>query len=121
MKRRNFLIAVATSLTLVLAGCSSDAGSSELSPENNTSTVVIDVRTPEEFAAGHVDGAINLNVEDPAFTTAAAALDPASTYLVYCRSGNRSAYAKQIMDEMGLTVLDGGAFTNMQDLGWPTA
>lgn len=121
MKRRNFLFAIVTSATLVLAGCSSDAGSSELSPENNASTIVIDVRTPEEYAAGHVDGAVNLNVEDPTFLANVSTLDPAGTYLVYCRSGNRSAYAKQIMDELGLNVLDGGAFTSMQDLGWPTA
>jgi phage shock protein E len=121
MKQRNLFIAAIAAISIMLTGCSSDSADNPLSPAQNTESVLIDVRTPEEFAAGHVDGALNINVEDPAFQTAVAALDPNVTYLVYCRSGSRSAFAKGIMDEIGLTVVDGGAFTAMQDLGWPTA
>lgn len=64
---------------------------------------VIDVRTPEEFAAEHIDGAVNINVADPTFGTQVAALDPAKTYAVYCHSGNRSQTAVSQMSQAGFT------------------
>lgn len=72
---------------------------------------VIDVRTPEEFAAGHIAGAINIDVEGGAFDEGIAALDPADTYAVYCRSGRRSLDAANLMVDAGFTSiynLDGG-------------
>lgn len=72
---------------------------------------VIDVRTPAEFAEGHLPGAVNINVEDPAFPDAVAALDPDANYAVYCRSGNRSRVAMDFMTQAGVphTVgLEGG-------------
>lgn len=74
-------------------------------------TVVLDVRTPAEFAAGHLEGALNLDVSSPGFTSALAQLDPGATYAVYCRSGNRSAAALELMLGQGFTSayhLDGG-------------
>ena len=68
-------------------------------------TVLLDVRTPEEFAAGHIPGARNLNVNDPGFRAQIAELDPEITYLVYCRSGRRSQGACQIMGQAGLDRL----------------
>jgi phage shock protein E len=62
----------------------------------------IDVRTPEEFAAGHIEGAVNYNVEGPDFAAQIAALDPAGTYAVYCRSGNRSQVAVAAMAQAGI-------------------
>ena len=55
--------------------------------------VILDVRTPAEFAAGHLAGAINLDVNAPDFQTKAAALDKSRTYLVHCASGVRSVKA----------------------------
>lgn len=72
---------------------------------------VVDVRTPAEFAEGHLPGAVNINVEDPAFPDAIAALDPAADYAVYCRSGNRSRVAVDYMTQAGVTRtvgLEGG-------------
>lgn len=63
---------------------------------------IVDVRTPEEFAAGHIDGAVNYNVEGPDFATQIAGLDPAGTYAVYCRSGNRSQVAVSAMAQAGI-------------------
>ncbi len=71
--------------------------------------IIIDVRTPEEFAAGHLDGALLYNVQDPAFDATSAELDPSIPYVVYCRSGNRSAQAVERMAAAG--------FTNLVDLG----
>ena len=72
---------------------------------------VVDVRTPAEFAEAHLPGAVNLNVEDPAFPAMIADLDPDAQYAVYCRSGNRSRLAIDFMTDAGVakTVgLEGG-------------
>lgn len=74
-------------------------------------TVVLDVRTPAEFADGHLEGAQNLDVSSPAFATTLEQLDPDATYAVYCRSGSRSAAALEQMLGRGFTAvyhLDGG-------------
>lgn len=67
--------------------------------------VVLDVRTPEEFAAGALPGAILIDINDPSFTSEVAALDTELPYLVYCRSGNRSAAAVEIMEDLGFTEI----------------
>lgn len=64
---------------------------------------VIDVRTPEEFADGHIAGAVNIPIQSPDFGTQVARLDPAGTYAVYCRSGNRSQPAVAAMLDAGIT------------------
>lgn len=86
-------------------------------------TVIIDVRTPEEFNSGHVQGALNIPVESSDFATQVAALDPTTTYAIYCRSGNRSAVATAQMGTMGymhLYDLEGG-FADLEAAGMPTA
>lgn len=83
--------------------------------------VLIDVRTPEEFAAGHIDGAVNYNVEGPDFAAQIAALDPSGTYAVYCHSGNRSRTAVAAMSQAGIPgvyELDGG-ITAWSAAGYP--
>lgn len=82
---------------------------------------VIDVRTPEEFDAGHIDGAERIGLADDDFDTRIGDLDPDTDYVVYCRSGNRSAQAATKMRAAGLDVIDGGAMTDMVDAGWPKA
>lgn len=54
---------------------------------------VIDVRTPAEFAAGHIAAALNIPVEASDFGARISQLDPEEAYLVYCRTGRRSAIA----------------------------
>jgi len=63
--------------------------------------VVLDVRTPEEYADGHLPGAVNLDVSDPGFPEALDRLDRDATYAVYCRTGSRSLAATQTMREAG--------------------
>ena len=63
---------------------------------------LIDVRTPAEFSAGHIAGAVDIDFEDSGFETAVKALDPSKTYFVYCRSGNRSGQATAIMQRDGI-------------------
>ncbi len=74
-----------------------------------STAIVIDVRATDEFAAGHLDGAVNYNVEDGTLEQALPSLDPNANYVVYCRSGRRSAVAVDLMKENG--------FTQIADLG----
>jgi len=65
---------------------------------------VVDVRTPQEFASGHVPGAINIPYEE--IGKRAAEIGPASTPVVlYCRSGRRSAIAAETLQKAGYTKL----------------
>lgn len=73
--------------------------------------VVLDVRTPEEYAAGHLPRAVNVDVSSDDFAERVDQLDRAVAYAVYCRSGNRSATAVDHMVEAGfddVEHLDGG-------------
>jgi rhodanese-related sulfurtransferase len=76
---------------------------------NNSTATIIDVRTPSEFADGRVEGAVNFDVQGAEFEASLAKLDKNAEYIVYCRSGNRSAIAVQIMADAGIT--------NVVDLG----
>jgi phage shock protein E len=70
--------------------------------------VVLDVRSPDEYAAGHVPGAVNVPVTgkgSEAFDKAVAAIDRDKPVLVHCRSGVRSAKAVAKMREMGFAHL----------------
>jgi phage shock protein E len=60
---------------------------------SNTNTVILDVRTPEEFAAGHIPGAKNIDINSLDFDRKTGHLDKSKTYLVNCASGGRSARA----------------------------
>ena len=66
-------------------------------------TTVIDVRTPQEFAEGHLPGAVNIDVQSADFAAKVQQLDPQAPYAVYCRSGNRSAAALRMMDQLGFS------------------
>ncbi len=66
---------------------------------------IIDVRTPEEFADGHIQGAVNIPVQQPGFAAEVAQLDPNGIYAVYCRSGNRSQPAVAEMKNAGITTV----------------
>lgn len=63
--------------------------------------VVLDVRTLEEFASGRLPGAANVDIQVPRFQNRLAALDRGKTYLVYCRTGNRSTRAVRVMKSLG--------------------
>jgi Rhodanese-related sulfurtransferase len=82
-------------------------------------TVLLDVRTPAEFAGGHLPGAVNLDVESSQFSAQAATLDPTKSYAVYCRSGNRSKVAMTALQQLGITSLFdlSGGITAWQSAG----
>ncbi len=67
--------------------------------------VILDVRTAGEFQAGHIPGAINLDVTAPDFAEKAAALDKSKTYLVHCASGVRSERACKKLTQLDFPSL----------------
>lgn len=79
--------------------------------------VVIDVRTPSEFAQGHLTDARNLNISAPGFREAAGRLDPDTTYYLYCRTGSRSGQATRIFREMGYDAYNVGGLTQLARAG----
>lgn len=72
---------------------------------------LLDVRTEEEHAAFHLEGAQSMNYLGDGFLDKMEAMDPTAHYLVYCRSGRRSVRACTLMKNAGFTNLihlDGG-------------
>ena len=67
--------------------------------------VVLDVRTPEEFAQGHLKGAKNIDIRQPDFYSRVDKLDKNQTYLVYCRTNHRSGVAVEYMSQHGFQKL----------------
>ncbi len=89
-------ILVALSATLSLTSCSAEK------VDMTNVAAVIDVRTPVEFTSGHLEGAVNFDIQGMSFMDELATLDPNATYLVYCRSGSRAAAAVDTMKSMGI-------------------
>jgi phage shock protein E len=92
------------------------------SHQGDPSFVILDVRDPEEFAGGHIEGAINVCLNCvSSFAESVTDFDKAKTYLVYCRSGRRSATASGIMAQEGFTNVYNmtGGFVAWQAAGLP--
>lgn len=69
--------------------------------KSNPNFIIVDVRTPQEFAEGHIENAINIDFRSDAFKDEIGNLDRTRKYLLYCRSGNRSRGALSVMTELG--------------------
>lgn len=91
-----------------LAGCSQTRSKpiSEVSQKDLKNGVLVDVRTPEEYDAGHLEGARNMNLFMEDFVSAAKTLPKGKTLYVYCQKGGRSARAAQVLDSLGYDVVD---------------
>lgn len=84
--------------------------------------VVLDVRTPAEFAGGHLAGSENVDFMAPDFRERVEGLDRDRTYYLYCRSGTRSGKAAALMQEMGFAeVYNVGGFEKLAEAGAKTA
>lgn len=78
---------------------------------------LLDVRTPEEFTASHIDSAVNLSLQDIE-QGKIPAVDKSKPLYLYCRSGNRSAQAAVLLKNAGYqNVTDLGAMTSVESLG----
>lgn len=67
--------------------------------------VVLDVRTPEEYAEGHIAGSTNIDINADDFQQKISKLDKGKTYLVHCASGGRSARACNQLGKLNFTKL----------------
>ena len=110
MKKAVSLAVAAIASVGLLAGCSSsNEATKKVDPVEfseviaQPGVIILDVRTPEEFNAGHIENAININVADSNFSSEVSKLDKNATVAVYCRSANRSAVATNEMAELGFT------------------
>jgi len=104
-------------LIAMSASCSGQAGP-EMKPKEFSekcyaeNTILLDVRTPEEYEQGHLKGATLIDyLEEKSFNEEIAKLDKNKTVYVYCRSGGRSGNAQEIMLKQGfknVVNMDGG-------------
>jgi rhodanese-related sulfurtransferase len=69
--------------------------------QSNPAFVILDVRTSAEYGQGHIAGAKLLDYKSPRFSAGLDQLDKNITYLVYCRTGNRSGRALRLMETKG--------------------
>jgi len=69
--------------------------------KKNKTTIILDVRTAEEFAAGHLKGAQNIDIKQSDAYSKIDKLNPKTTYLVYCRTNHRSGMAVEYMMQKG--------------------
>ena len=98
-----WVIATLVTLALGSAHASDDsAGAAEVGPVGKP-TLLVDVRTVEEFAEGHFPGAINIPHEDIVQGIHARNVDKDQTVLLYCRSGNRSGQAEDRLQSAGFS------------------
>jgi rhodanese-related sulfurtransferase len=76
----------------------------------NDGAVIVDVRTPGEYASGHIQGSVNIPLEELSFRA-----DELNGKMVItcCRSGNRSGMALHILSEAGIEAINGGAWDNL--------
>ena len=118
MKRILFAVSVALMLSM-LAGCNGDHGKSayeQITPakakalmDSGEGYVILDVRTPEEFAAGHIAGAILIPDYEIREKAESILTDKDQLILVYCRSGRRSKNAANELATLG--------YTNIKEFG----
>ena len=115
-------------ILILLTACSGSAvkinnlnADSFVSEIKNPNVVVLDVRTAGEFAAGHIENAINIDVEGMSFDSEISKLDKSKEYAVYCHSGRRSGIATEKMAKVGFTKLSNldGGIIEWQAAGYP--
>ena len=115
-------------ILILLTACSGSAvkinklnADSFVSEIKNPNVVVLDVRTAGEFAAGHIENAINIDVEGMSFDSEISKLDKSKEYAVYCHSGRRSGIATEKMAKVGFTKLSNldGGIIKWQAAGYP--
>lgn len=122
--KKNIIISFVVLLSLIIS-CSNSSSSSSSSQQqtntaasynnltvdevitlwkSNTNIILIDVRTPDEIKeTGTIEGATNIDFKAADFKDNVSALDKSKEYIVFCRTGNRSGQASQIMADLGFT------------------
>lgn len=106
------LLCALTSSPLIAGAIDQEGG---LALMQNPQAVLIDVRTAGEFAAGSLPGAVNISHLQIAEQIAAVVPDKHAPVVLYCRSGNRSGIAQDVLQQLGYTrVINAGAFVSLK-------
>ena len=112
LKTHNSLLLILVLLVMAPLNCSAEnaaienisAKAATALIENHRSDpdfIILDIRTPAEFQAGHISGAVMLDFYSKSFASDFKALDRGKTYLIYCRSGNRSGQLMRAISDLG--------------------
>ena len=88
---------------------------------NNKSFVILDVRTPKEYDSGHLAGSVNIDFHSDSFVEDIQKMNKEKTYLVYCRTGNRSGKTLDLMTSLGFKLAYNmiGGITEWSEKGFP--
>lgn len=127
MKHKYILLSLLAVLLITLSGCSSDkkastenyqtitASEAKEMMEKDSSIIILDVRTEEEYLEEHIKGSRLISYTDISDKAEELLTDKDATILVYCRSGRRSAIATQSLVDLGYTkIYDFGGIND-----WP--
>ena len=133
MRTARAMLAFVAAVALVTAACGGDTTTVDpvietVSPERASEiidggdgVVVLDIRTPEEFAEARLAGAVNIDFYADDFQDRLAELDKGTDYVLYCRTGNRTSTAREMMRDLGFSSVhevDGG-IVNWYESGLP--
>ena len=125
------LVVLALVAVFTIAACdsgdsASDPGAYTVKAEDAAEIIdsgehtIIDVRTAAEFDEAHIVGALNIDVDGADFDARIVELDTEEPYLIYCRSGNRSARAAGLMEDAGIKdIADAGGLADLARAGAP--
>lgn len=111
---RRLLLALGLGFLLPLAACNAEIPSETLAAIRAGHALLLDVRTPAEFAAGHLDGARLVPYEQIAAQIGALAADKHAAIVLYCHSGRRAGIAQQALLDLGYTrVVNAGGYAQL--------
>lgn len=112
------IIFISISLVLMISlfkNLFSNGNSEELKSVIANNAYLVDVRTPQEYADGHVEGSINIPLNQ--IPSQLNKFKNHKNIVVFCRSGNRSGQAKTILEQNGFTnVVNGGTWQNIKEI-----
>lgn len=101
MDLNNLVVILLLSFLSVVVTTGSGLSASEISDSGSSGTVIIDVRTPEEYSSGHIEGALNIHYADIGSEIKSYVPDTDTNIHLYCGTGRRAGIAKKTLEGMG--------------------
>lgn len=103
-----------------MAAASGAAANGAATAERGTQVLYVDVRTPQEYAAGHVEGAVNIPYDQMEQRWQEVSSDAGDRdIVVYCHSGRRAGIAKNVLERHGVEAENAGGLSDLQAEGLP--
>lgn len=117
MRINNLVLILLFSLLSVAVTTGSGLSASEISDSGSSGTVIIDVRTPEEYSSGHIEGALNINYTDIGSEIINHVPDKDTNIRLYCGTGRRAGIAKKTLEDMGYrNVTNEGGYEDFKEM-----